>query len=442
MEFQGKHVVVIGTKRSGIAAIELLLGEGAHVTAMDADPQPIPGLSIPVVAQKPELLGDPDLIVVSPAVPTDLPMLNEARMEGVPVIGEVELASYYLKGPALGITGSNGKTTTTALTGHLLRECGVPCQVGGNIGTAVTSLIATSREEQWNVLELSSFQLETTHHFQAKLGACLNVTPDHLDRHHTFEGYAAAKRRLFETQSPDGAAVLNFDDPVCRSFAEKAKAQVHWFSATQPVSRGMFLAGEDLVCDGRSILKRSDIRLRGTHNVENVLAATLVALLAGADPDKIPEAARSFPGVEHRLEFVRSLHGVEYFNDSKATNVDAALKAVAAFNGNLWIILGGKDKGSEYTPLREPLAKKGKAALLIGAEAPYPYAAAPIIERELKGAVHLVPCGTLAAAVRYAHAHAKAGDTVLLAPACASFDQFQNYEERGTAFKQLVAELS
>jgi UDP-N-acetylmuramoylalanine--D-glutamate ligase len=441
VELQGKNVVVIGTKRSGIAAIELLSKEGAHVVAMDAEPQPIPGLNVPVVLQKAENLGDPNLIVLSPAVPNDLPMLNEARMEGIPVIGEVELASYFLRGPVLGITGSNGKTTTTALTGHLLKECGVPCQVGGNIGTAVTSLIASSREDQWNVLELSSFQLETAFEFRAKLGACLNVTPDHLDRHHTFEGYAAAKRRLFETQSADGAAVLNFDDPICRSFAEKAKAHVHWFSATQRVSPGMYLAGDNLVWDDRPILKRSDIQLRGIHNVENVLAATLLALLAGADPEKIPAAVRSFPGVEHRLEFVRVLNGVEYFNDSKATNVDAALKAIEAFNGRLWIILGGKDKGSDYTPLREPLGKKAKGALLIGAEPPYPYAAAPIIEKDLDGAVNLIRCGTLAAAVQYAREHSQPGDTVLLAPACASFDQFQNYEERGRTFKHLVAEL-
>jgi UDP-N-acetylmuramoylalanine--D-glutamate ligase len=442
VEFRDKHVIVIGTKRSGIGAIELLLKQGAHVVAMDTDPQPIPGLDIPVVPQKAELLGDPDLIVLSPAVPSDLPMLNEARMEGVPVIGEVELSSYFLRGPIIGITGSNGKTTTTALTGHLLKECGISCQVGGNIGTAVTALIATSKEDQWNVLELSSFQLETAFQFQAKLGACLNVTPDHLDRHHTFESYAAAKRRLFDTQAADGAAVLNFDDPVCRSFAEKAKSRVHWFSASQRVSPGMWLSGEELLWNGRAVLKRSDIRLRGMHNVENVLAATLLALLAGAEPERISPAVRSFPGVEHRLEFVRSLDSVEYFNDSKATNVDATLKAIEAFDGNLWIILGGKDKGSDYTPLRYPLGKKAKGVLLIGAEPPYPYAAAPIIERELEGAVNLISCGTLAAAVQYARTHAKHGDTVLLAPACASFDQFQNFEERGTAFKQLVAELS
>jgi UDP-N-acetylmuramoylalanine--D-glutamate ligase len=204
----------------------------------------------------------------------------------------------------------------------------------------------------------------------------------------------------------------------------------------------MSLLGEELVWNGRPVLERSAIKLRGTHNVENVLAATLLALLAGADPEKIAAAVRSFPGVEHRLEFVRSLDGVEYFNDSKATNVDAALKAIEAFDGNIWIILGGKDKGSDYTPLREPLRHKGKGALLIGADAPYPYAAAPIIQRELDGAVNLIPCGTLAAAVRYARAHAEKGDTVLLAPACASFDQFQNFEQRGSTFKQLVAELS
>lgn len=451
MEFTGKHVLVIGTKRSGRAAIERLGKRGAHVRAMDAQPLTpderahFAALQVPVVSQEQQNLTeqgrDPDLIVLSPAVPYDLPMLSEARERGVAVIGEVELASYFLKGPVAGITGSNGKTTTTALTGHLLRECGVPCQVGGNIGTAITSLIESSADDQWNVIELSSFQLETISRFHASIAACLNVTPDHLDRHHTFEAYAAAKARLFETQRSADSAVLNYDDATCRRYAERAKAEVFWFSASQPVPRGISLAGADLCFERKPFMPRSQIGLRGLHNVENVMAACLVAYLAGAKLAELGAAVESFPGVEHRIEFVRELDGVQYFNDSKATNVDAALKAIDAFPHNLWIILGGKDKGSDYSALRAPLHERAKAALLIGAEGGYAYAAAPLIRETLSGSVPLIGCGTLDRAVEYARKHAQPGDTVLLAPACASFDQFQNYEERGRTFKHLVAEL-
>ncbi len=403
------------------------------------------GLQVPVVRQEPGNLADggrdPDLIVLSPAVPCDLPMLREARGRRVAVIGEVELASYFLKGPVIGITGSNGKTTTTALAGHLLRECGIRCQLGGNIGTAITSLVESSADDQWNVVELSSFQLETISRFRATIAACLNVTPDHLDRHHTFEEYAAAKARLFETQHLGDFAALNYDDATCRNYAKQAKAQVYWFSVSQPVPHGISLAGDDLCFDGERFLSRSQIKLRGLHNVENVMAACLMAHLAGAKLADLGVAVESFPGVEHRIEFVRELNGVQYFNDSKATNVDAALKAIDAFPNNVWIILGGKDKGSDYSPLRGPLQQRAKAALLIGAEGDYPYAAAPLIRETLSGSVPLIGCGTLERAIRYAREHAEPGDTVLLAPACASFDQFQNYEERGRVFKHLVTEL-
>jgi UDP-N-acetylmuramoylalanine--D-glutamate ligase len=441
----------MGTKRSGLAAIELLQKRGAKVRAMD-EQTPTPeeqkrfdALQVPVVTQSAENLTDrgeePDLIVLSPAVPYDLPMLREARQRGVAVIGEVELASYFLKGPVIGITGSNGKTTTTALTGHLLRKCGIACQVGGNIGTAITSLVDSSAEEQWNVIELSSFQLETISRFRASIAACLNVTPDHLDRHHTFESYAAAKSRLFETQERGDCAVLNYDDPICRTYGTRAKGEVYWFSAMQPVPRGISMEDDVIRFDGQAFLSRSQIKLRGLHNVENVMAAALVARLAGAKLEDLGRAVETFPGVEHRIEFVRELNGVEYFNDSKATNVDAALKAINAFPHNLWIILGGKDKGSDYAPLRAPLRERANAALLIGAEGDYPHAAAPLIRETLSGFVPLVGCGTLERAVQYAREHARPGDTVLLAPACASFDQFKNYEERGSRFKHLVAEL-
>ncbi|HTU47302.1 MAG TPA: UDP-N-acetylmuramoyl-L-alanine--D-glutamate ligase [Bryobacteraceae bacterium] len=443
MDFSGKHVLVVGIKRSGLAAIDLLRKHGAHVRAMDAEPPSEP-LAVPVVAQSEENIQDngrdPDVIVLSPGVPYDLPMLIRVRERGIAVLGEVELASYFLKGPVIGITGSNGKTTTTALVGHVLKECGVPCQVGGNIGTAVTSIIETSCDDQWNVLELSSFQLEAISRFRAHIAACLNVTPNHLNRHHTFENYAAAKGRLFETQHSGDRAVLNYDDPTCVRFEARTPADVFWFSASQRVPTGIWMDGEELCFDGRPFMRRSQIKLRGRHNIENVMAAALASALAGANLDIIGAAVESFSGVEHRIEFVRELDGVEYFNDSKATSVDATLKAIDAFERGLWIILGGEHKGSPYTPLRRPLHERAKAVLLIGAE-DYPQAAAPFIRKDLAGAVELVDCNTLDRAVRYAREHARAGDVVLLAPACASFDQFENFEQRGRMFKQIVAEL-
>jgi UDP-N-acetylmuramoylalanine--D-glutamate ligase len=438
VQFTGRHFVVIGARRSGLAAIDLLKKQGARVTAMDSQPSGLGAMN--VVSQNEENLLDADVVVLSPGVPYDLPMLEAARARAIPTIGEIELASFFLKGPVIGITGSNGKTTTTALTGHLLKQCGIRCQVGGNIGTAAASLIESSSADQWNVLELSSFQLESIVHFRASIAACLNVTPDHLDRHHTFDSYANAKGRLFDTQQASDFAVLNYDDPTCRGFASRTKARVSWFiskqfSSKQKAPGGIYVSGDSIEFNGNAFLSRSQIRLRGMHNVENVMAAAAVAHLAGARLADIGAAVTSFPGVEHRIEFVRKLDGVEYYNDSKATNVDASLKAIDAFPSGLWIILGGKDKGSDYTPLRTPLAERAKAALLIGA-------ARPLIQKALAGTVPLIDCQTLENAVAYAHAHASSGDTVLLAPACASFDQFENYERRGERFKHLVSKLS
>jgi UDP-N-acetylmuramoylalanine--D-glutamate ligase len=451
LELGGQDVLVIGTKRSGIAAAELLLKRGARVRAMDEKPlspeeqAKFEALRVPVVPQRSENIDvngrAPDIIVLSPAVPYDLPILNSARTRGSAVIGEVELASWFLKGPIIGITGSNGKTTTTALTGHLLEQCGIPCQVGGNIGRAVTSMVNASAEKKWNVIELSSFQLESMRTFRAQIAACLNVTPDHLDRHYTFARYADATARLFETQRAGDFAVLNYSDAACRGYAKRTKAEAYWFSALEKVPAGAWMNGDELHFDDQPFMRRCQIKLRGLHNIENVMAAAVMARLAGADLEDIAAAVESFPGVEHRLEFVRNLDDVVYYNDSKATNVDATLKAIDAFQENLWIILGGKDKGSDYTALRPQLQRKAKAALLIGAEPPYPYAAAPLIKKALQDAVPLVDCGTLTFAVKYAREHASAGEVVLLAPACASFDQFENFEERGDTFKQLVSEL-
>jgi len=438
MKLKGTHALVVGMKKSGVASAALLAREGAIVSATDLKPldqlPEVRELNIPFAQQAPEVFESAELIVLSPDVPFDLAPLQEARRRGVPVIGEVELAAPYLKGRTIGITGSNGKTTTTSLIGHILREAGVPVQVGGNIGLAVTAMIDTSSDAGWNVLELSSFQLETISEFHAHIGLALNVTQNHLDRHHTFESYAAAKGRLFETQRPGDYAILNAEDAICVAYAARTPAAVQWFSSSRKVEPGATLCADKLILDGKLLMAATDIPIRGRHNIENVLAAAIACARVGVSHQAIAAAVHSFRAVEHRLEFVRSLNGVEFYNDSKATSVDATLKALDAFPGGLWVILGGKDKGLEYTALREPLAAKAHAALVIGA-------AAPKIADQLKGAVPIVSAGTIDGAIAYAWEHAAPGDTVLLAPACASFDQFQSYEHRGQCFKEIVNQL-
>jgi len=432
MKLEGAKVVVVGMARSGVAVVELLREKGATVRAVDQRPIPMDGISIE--QQSEAAFDDADLIVLSPGVPADLRELDAARQRGVKVIGDLELASWFLKGDVIGITGANGKTTTTALTGHILKESGIAAQVGGNIGTPPAAMVNTSRVDQLNVMELSSFQLQTTETFRAHIGAALNVTPDHLDRHYTMENYAEAKARLFVNQRVDDFAVLNDDDAITRGYANRTNSTVVFFSSTHAVNPGAFLAGSRILLNGEPLMDAAEVPLRGVHNLENTMAAAAIAKLAGATHAQIRAAVMTFPGVEHRLEFVRERNGVAWYNDSKATNVDAALKAIAAFAGGLWVILGGKDKNSDYTPLAAPLKEKAHAALLIGA-------AAEKIRAQLSGAVRMIACGTLEAAVHEARTHAVSGDTVLLSPACASFDQFENYEHRGREFKRLVGEL-
>ena len=412
MNLDGIKALIVGMEKSGRAAYEFLHARGVEVTATDLKPQSIDGFR----PQTDELFEEPwDLIVPSPGVPLDLPPLASAIERGVKVIGEVELAAPFLLGPIIGITGSNGKTTTTSLVGHIFRSAKTPVQVGGNIGTPVLAMTETSRADQWNVLELSSFQLETIHDFHADVAVCLNVTQNHLDRHHTFENYAAAKGNLFRTQKPGSFAVLNADDEVCRSFAALTPAQA------------VFFHGDQI----ETLMPAADVPIPGTHNAENVMAAAAVAEIAGISKSDIIAAVKTFKAVEHRLEFVAEIAGVRFYNDSKATSVDATTKAVDSFGGNLWIILGGKDKGSDYTVLRDRLRRKARAAILIGA-------AAEKIACQLEGAMPLINAGTLEHAVHEAWNRAQPGDTVLLAPACSSFDQFQSYEHRGRAFKELV----
>jgi len=438
----GARVLVVGMKKSGLASAQLLAGLGARVKATDLKPlaelgeakEVLARLQIPFELQTPAVFLECDVVAISPDVPADLAPLEAARSRGVNVIGEVELAAEFLKGRTIGVTGSNGKTTTTSLIGHILREAGLATQVGGNIGTPVTAMIATSREDGWNVLELSSFQLETIRDFHAHLALALNVTQNHLDRHHTFENYAAAKARLFRNMTAADFAILNADDPVTAGYAKQTAAPVEWFSGTHEVEHGAYLCGETLVLDGKPLMEAGEIELRGRHNVENVLAASIAAARAGVGSGAIAAAVRTFRAVEHRLEFVRQVGGIDFYNDSKATSVDATLKALDAFSGGLWVVLGGKDKGLDFSVLREPLAKKAHAALLIGA-------AAPKLAKQLQGALPLVESGTLDAAIQYAFRNGRAGDTVLLAPACASFDQFRSFEHRGEVFKQIVNQL-
>jgi UDP-N-acetylmuramoylalanine--D-glutamate ligase len=436
MDLRNQLVAVCGMQMSGIAAVKLLRAHGALVRAVDQKPAPeieaqLRELGVPLAGQNEAAFADVNRIVLSPGVPPDLEVFAAARGRGVPVIGDVELAGYFLKGPVIGITGTNGKTTTTSLVGHILREAKIHCQVGGNIGYAPCAMVETSAPERWNVLELSSFQLETIDQFCVHVAVGLNVTDNHIDRHKTFANYVAAKRRLFETQEASGHAILNAGNAVCVSYAEVTRAQVHWFSSKRTLERGAWLSGGTILLDGAPLIDAASIRLRGRHNLENVMAAALAAHLAGAPLDRIAAAAATFQPIEHRLEFVAAIDGVDYFNDSKATSVDAALKALEAFPGRLWVILGGHHKGSDYTVMRRPLHEKARMALLIGE-------ALPILEEQLRGAVPLLACETLEAAVAAARRQAQPGDTVLLAPACSSFDQFTSYEHRGRVFKSLV----
>jgi len=378
-----------------------------------------------------------DLIVVSPGVPAKIPLLEMARSQGIAVWSEIELAWRFLRGKLIAITGSNGKTTTTSLVAHILKTANIPTLVGGNIGTPLVACVESSMDSTVTVAEISSFQLETIEAFRPEIGVLLNLTPDHLDRHESFEQYAAAKIRMFENQLERDFAILNADDPeVTRRMP--SRPHIYWFSRQKRVAQGTFLLEDQIIFrqDGSEIflLRREEIPLKGDHNVENVLAACAASYLAGADAASIASGVKTFQGVEHRLEFVAQINGVTFYNDSKATNVDATLKAIESFPGSLIVILGGKDKGTGYAELREPLRQRARLVLLIGA-------AAQKIASQLEGAVPIEHAGTIGRAVEIAAERAKPGDLVLLAPACASFDQFENYEHRGRVFKELVARL-
>ena len=448
MDLQDQRILIVGLGKSGIASAQFQQTRGAKVTVSDSkNPDQLRG-EIPALLDRgivvetgghgERTFRGQDLIVVSPGVPADVPQLVQAKLQGVPIIGEIELASRFLLGRTVAITGSNGKTTTTTLTGEILAASGFPVVVGGNIGTPAISLVEKTTPATFAVLEISSFQLETTQTFRPFISCILNITPDHLDRHRTFEAYVDAKARVFENQKAEDYCVLNADDPAANQLSSHVPCRVLHFSRRNEVAAGAFVRDGKIFFREKSadceILPISEIPLKGAHNLENVLAAVCLASLAGCPSESIRQAVRAFKAVEHRLEFVAEIAGVSFYNDSKATNVDATIKALESFPANIHLILGGKDKGSDYSALNDLLRQRAKRVYTIGA-------AAEKIESQIADTVEIFHAGTLENAVRRATTTAVPGDVILLAPACASFDQFQSYEHRGRVFKEVVKAL-
>ncbi|HEX8424586.1 MAG TPA: UDP-N-acetylmuramoyl-L-alanine--D-glutamate ligase [Pyrinomonadaceae bacterium] len=452
LEVAGKKVLVIGAARSGIAAARFLASRGATVALNDR--KPVEEWTDEARALKTEgvglLAGDVpmwlmdqiELLVVSPGVPSKNIPVRYMERAGAEVIGEVELAARFLRGRIVAITGTNGKTTTTALVTELLRGAGLPVQVGGNIGTPLVSLIESSREDGWTVAEVSSYQLETIADFHPTVAVVLNLMPDHMDRYETLTDYGAAKHRIFRNQTASDVAILNADDSIVASWASGLRAYVVFFSVERELEEGLFLrGGRELVSrtrDGeRVLLTRDEMKLRGLHNVQNVLAALACGLACGASPDAMRETVRNFRPVEHRLEHVAEINGVEFYNDSKATNVDAALKALEAFAehaGRIVLILGGRGKNAPYAPLAPLIERKARALVVLGEDAER-------IERELEAHAPVIRVNDLGEAVRRASDAAHPGDVVLLAPACASWDMFESFEHRGRVFKEEVGKM-
>ncbi|GEJ56773.1 UDP-N-acetylmuramoyl-L-alanine--D-glutamate ligase [Anaeromyxobacter diazotrophicus] len=452
LRLAGQRVLVVGLARSGAAAARLARARGARVTVTDrrAATELAPalgelgdGVELALGGHDPADFTGADLVVVSPGVPLTLPELQEARRQGVPVLAEVELSARLLPPwPIVGITGTNGKSTTTALAGELLaRDRRV--FVGGNLGTPLAELVLSGRQVDAVVLELSSYQLEGIERFRPTVAALLNITPDHLERHRDLEGYALAKARLFANQQPGDWAVANAGDPRAVALAGSGRGRLATFGFGPPApraARAPEAGGELALACGDGPPERYVLRsraLRGRHNVENAMAAALCARLLGAPGREVQAGLDAFQGLPHRLELVRERDGVEWVNDSKATNVDSTAVGLAAFPAGqprVVLILGGRGKRAPYAPLRPLFPGRVKVVLTIGEDA-------PALARELDGAAPLEAVGTLAAAVERAAALGAPGDVVLLSPACASFDQFRSYEHRGECFRQLVEAL-
>ena len=442
---RGQRVVVVGAARSGVAAAELLVRRGASVTVTDlrsqiADEQRLreAGVNLELGEHRASTLERADLIVLSPGVPSRHPAIDAARAAGVPIVGELELASRWLRGRIVAITGTKGKSTTTTLTGRMLEEGGHRVLVGGNIGHALSAQVDESTDDTIHVIEASSFQLESAETFAPWISVLLNFSPDHLDRHASVDEYAAAKSRIFEHQARDGWAVLNADDPPSLALASAAPGRRLFFSLRGAVPEGIVVSGQAIVrrADGveRPLVPLGSIKLLGPHLIADVLAAAAVAWLAGVTPDAMTRAVEGFTGLEHALEPVVEIGGIRFVNDSKATNVEAARRAIESFGPNLVAIMGGRFKGGDLRELIAPLQERQAAVVAIGE-------ARPLLHEALGGSVLVRDAADMSAAVRTAFGMASPGGVVVLAPACASFDMFTDYAERGRVFKQEAQRL-
>ena len=442
---EGKRVTVAGAARSGIAAARLLVERGARVTLSDTRPdvpeaQPLAeiGVALETGGHRDATFTAADLIVLSPGVPPEQPAVAAARTRGVPVIGEIELASRWLRGRIIAITGTKGKSTTTALTGRMLEASGFPVTVGGNIGAPLSAQVADSTPETLHVVETSSFQLEQIETFRPWIAVMLNFSPDHLDRHPSVEAYAAAKARIFENQGADDWAVVNADDPFVLELARQGAARRRLFARNTALEAGTTVSDGWIVSrqDGRTerLVPLDAIHLLGPHLVVDVMAAATVATIAGAKPAAMTAAVDRFRGLEHAMELVAEVDGVRFVNDSKATNVESALRSIESFESDLVAIIGGRFKGGDLRMLRAPLAARARAVVAIGE-------ARPLIQAALADVVELQQADSLEAAVRRAFELAAPAGVVLLAPACSSFDMFRDYAERGRRFKEEVARL-
>ncbi len=447
MELRGRNVLVIGFERTGEALCRFLLDRGARVRVTDKRPAEAFGTKLREYAgrgvafetggHRPESFLEADLIVPSPGVPP-LAEIRAAREKGVPVLSEIELAALFLRGRIVGITGSNGKSTTTTLVHRILADAGLRARLAGNIGTPLVSFVAKSRDDDIYVTEISSFQLEYAELFSPGVAALLNVSENHIDWHGTFESYFAAKRKLILRGGPDACAVLNRDDARVWGLAAEARARVYGFSRKRRLARGAYIDdGWVVVRVGapEKVLPAARVRLPGAHNLENVLAAALIGRLMGAAPASIGRTIREFRGLEHRLEDVLTVRGVRFVNDSKATTVDATLKALASFDRPVVLILGGRGKGGDFSPLRPEVKKRARSVVLVGE-------AADKIEKALGGAVPVARASNYREVVRTAFGMAVRGDVVLLAPAATSWDMFKDFEERGRTFKREVRLLA
>lgn len=441
----GKHVTVAGAARSGLAAAELLVRRGADVTLSEsrgdiagAERLRQLGVRLELGGHQPDTFTNADLIVLSPGVPPEQPVVQAARERGVPVIAEIELASRWLQGRVIAITGTKGKSTTTALTGRILETAGFKVTVGGNIGSPLSAQVGDSTPDTYHVVETSSFQLEQIDTFHPWIAVMLNFSPDHLDRHPTVAAYAAAKARIFENQTADDFAVVNADDPGVLEMARRGRGAQRLFSLRASIRTGTVVENGWIVertHDRTARLVPLDaIHLLGPHLVNDVMAAATVGSIAGAAPAAMTAAVETFPGLEHAMELAGEIRGVRFVNDSKATNVESATRSIESFDRDLVPILGGRFKGGDLRLLRDPLTSRAKAVVAIGE-------ARPLIREALEGAVNVYEAESFADAIDRAYALAQPSGVVLLAPACASFDMFRDYAERGRRFKDEVKRL-